>query len=74
MFQPSFLESTKWASEVFTNPENVYDFGSAYISSLLGVMVNRARTVRQAEVLSNSPPQHSAAALEWPVVQEMIEF
>lgn len=63
MFQPSLFESTWIRKRVFTNPENVYDFGTVYISSLLGVMANRARTVRQAEV-SNSPPQHSAAALE----------
>lgn len=64
MFQPSLFELTRIRKRVFTNPENVYDFGTVYISSLLGVMVNRARTVRQAEVLSNSPPQHSAVALE----------
>lgn len=63
MFQPSLFELTRTRKRVFTNPENVFDFGTVYISSLLGVMVNPARTVRQAEVLSNSP-QHSAAALE----------
>lgn len=37
--------------QVFTRTETVYVFGTVYISSLLVVLVNRFRTVLQAEVL-----------------------